>query len=131
MFTDFDMPRMDGMQLIRTIRERSDLAGLPIVMVSSRTAAELEEKAIGKGASCSMVFRAGEQLFAVPMQYIKNAGVEGEQDESEGEIVCPLSQLLGVAKSAGSNLTRLVIEAQPLLAGDGQSRRSFSSSRPG
>jgi len=74
----------------------------------------------------TMVFRAGEQLFAVPMQYIKNAGVEGEQDASESEIVCRLSQLLGVAKSAGSNLTRLVIEAQPLLAGDGQSRDAHS-----
>jgi chemosensory pili system protein ChpA (sensor histidine kinase/response regulator) len=73
----------------------------------------------------AMVFRAGEQLFAVPMQYIKNAGVEGEQDESES--VCSLSRLMGIAESAGGNPTHLVIEAQPLLAADRQARDSRST----
>ena len=67
----------------------------------------------------SMVFRAGEQLHAVPMQYIKNAGSKAEP--SRDDTVCSLGHLLGSPESSSVNSTYLVVEAQPMLAVDDSS----------
>jgi chemosensory pili system protein ChpA (sensor histidine kinase/response regulator) len=38
MLSDIEMPRMDGFDLVRNVRADSRLAGLPVVMITSRIA---------------------------------------------------------------------------------------------
>lgn len=38
MLTDIEMPRMDGFELVRNVRDDEKTAGLPIIIISSRTA---------------------------------------------------------------------------------------------
>ena len=48
--TSLEMPRMDGFQLITRIRREATLAGLPILVLSSRTSQTTREQAIHAGA---------------------------------------------------------------------------------
>jgi chemotaxis protein histidine kinase CheA/ActR/RegA family two-component response regulator len=50
-FTDFEMPRMDGLQLIHSIRTQTRFSDLPIVMISSLTPMAMREKAMKEGAN--------------------------------------------------------------------------------
>jgi DNA-binding response OmpR family regulator len=47
--TDLEMPRLDGWELIARVRRSAELAGLPIVVVSSRAAAT-RVRVLGAGA---------------------------------------------------------------------------------
>jgi chemosensory pili system protein ChpA (sensor histidine kinase/response regulator) len=47
--SDIEMPRMDGFDLARNIRADAALAGLPIIMITSRIAAKHREHAIDLG----------------------------------------------------------------------------------
>lgn len=49
--TDFDMPQMDGIRFIESLRVREQMNGVPILMVSSRSSADMEEKALVAGAT--------------------------------------------------------------------------------
>ncbi len=49
--TDLEMPRMDGMELVRTLRNNPDTGALPIVMITSRTQAKHRSAAEQAGIS--------------------------------------------------------------------------------
>lgn len=48
---DIDMPRMDGFQLLQTIRERTETVTTPVVMVTSRAAKKHQDRALALGAN--------------------------------------------------------------------------------
>lgn len=48
---DIEMPRMDGFQLLQTIRERTETATTPVVMVTSRAARKHRNRALALGAN--------------------------------------------------------------------------------
>jgi two-component system sensor histidine kinase and response regulator WspE len=50
LITDIDMPRMNGIELIGTLRGMDRFRGLPIVVVSYKDRAEDREKAMEAGA---------------------------------------------------------------------------------
>ena len=49
MITDVEMPRMDGFDLTKNVREDASLKGLPIIMITSRTADKHREHAAELG----------------------------------------------------------------------------------
>ncbi len=49
--TDIEMPRMDGFELARTVRDHPAWARLPLVMISSRTASKHRERAQALGVT--------------------------------------------------------------------------------
>ena len=49
--TDIEMPRMDGFELTRSIRADAGLAGLPIVMITSRIAQKHRDHAASLGVN--------------------------------------------------------------------------------
>jgi chemosensory pili system protein ChpA (sensor histidine kinase/response regulator) len=49
--SDIEMPRMDGFDLVRNIRADKRLSSLPIIMITSRTAAKHRRHALEIGAS--------------------------------------------------------------------------------
>lgn len=54
-FTDLDMPHLDGWGVLREIRNETRHNGLPVIVVSSRKAEECGEKALASGASAYLV----------------------------------------------------------------------------
>ncbi len=48
---DMEMPRMDGVELTAHIRNRADLASIPIIMISSRTTEKHRERAKSAGVN--------------------------------------------------------------------------------
>ena len=48
--SDIEMPRMDGFDLLRNVRSDSRLGGLPVVMITSRTAQKHRDHALALGA---------------------------------------------------------------------------------
>lgn len=71
--TDLNMPRMDGFELIRRVRESKDLAGTPVVVVSGDTDPETPARVARMGVSAffakpyspSEVRRRVEQILNV------------------------------------------------------------------
>ncbi len=55
LFTDLEMPNVNGLELVRAIRRNTDLNDLPIVMVSSRDELETQEKAKELGVDSYVV----------------------------------------------------------------------------
>ena len=49
--TDVEMPRMDGMHLLKRLREHPDYGDMPIVMFSSIMSEDNREKALALGAN--------------------------------------------------------------------------------
>lgn len=49
MLLDIEMPRMDGFDVARNVRNSEELSGLPIIMISSRSGAKHREKASACG----------------------------------------------------------------------------------
>lgn len=50
-FTDFDMPQMDGLRFVESLRAEQQMESVPVVMVSSRSRDEMEEKALAAGVT--------------------------------------------------------------------------------
>ncbi len=66
--TDVDMPRMDGMELTRTIRADADLSSLPVLMVTSHGTDADRQAGLDAGADAYIVkqdFDAAQLLQAV------------------------------------------------------------------
>lgn len=55
MLTDVEMPRMDGYELLATVRSDAALAGLPVAVLTSRSADKHRTKALDLGASAYVV----------------------------------------------------------------------------
>lgn len=51
LLTDIEMPRMDGFDLVRHVRADRALAGLPIIMITSRIAERHREHAMSLGVN--------------------------------------------------------------------------------
>jgi len=51
MLSDIEMPRMDGFDLVRNVRADARLAGLPVIMITSRTAEKHRNYALEIGAN--------------------------------------------------------------------------------
>jgi chemosensory pili system protein ChpA (sensor histidine kinase/response regulator) len=54
MLLDVEMPRMDGFELATNIRNDADLKGIPIIMITSRTASKHRQRAIDIGVNAYM-----------------------------------------------------------------------------
>ncbi len=52
---DINMPRMDGLSLLKTIRERPEWAGLPILMLTTEGQETDRDRALAMGATDYMV----------------------------------------------------------------------------
>lgn len=52
---DVEMPRMDGYELIATVRSQEQYRTLPLIMLTSRAAAKHQQRAMQLGASAYMV----------------------------------------------------------------------------
>ena len=48
---DIEMPRMDGFEVLRTVRRDPRLAGLPIIMITSRTGEKHQQQALELGVN--------------------------------------------------------------------------------
>ncbi len=64
--TDLNMPRMDGIELIKHIRTRSDQKHIPILMLTTESQPAKKEAAKAAGATCWIVkpFKP-EQLLSI------------------------------------------------------------------
>lgn len=51
MLLDIEMPRMDGFEVARVVRESETFAGLPIIMISSRTGEKHQQRATSLGVN--------------------------------------------------------------------------------
>jgi len=71
LLSDIEMPRMDGFDLLRNVRADSRLAGLPVVMITSRTAQKHRDHAAALGADhyLGKPF-AEEELLALVARHI-------------------------------------------------------------
>ena len=49
--SDIEMPRMDGYELVSTLRRSDEFAGIPVIMITSRAGAKHQEKAAESGVS--------------------------------------------------------------------------------
>ncbi|MEM6821794.1 MAG: response regulator [Verrucomicrobiota bacterium] len=69
-FTDLEMPRMNGFELISEVRRQSQLGSIPVVVVTSRDAAKHRERAMKAGATGYVIkpFRKDElqEFLEVP-----------------------------------------------------------------
>jgi len=52
---DIEMPRMDGYELMATIRAQEQYRTLPLVVLTSRAAAKHQQRAMSRGASAYVV----------------------------------------------------------------------------
>lgn len=52
---DVEMPRMDGYELIATVRSQEQYRTLPLVMLTSRAATKHQQRAMQLGASAYLV----------------------------------------------------------------------------
>jgi two-component system chemotaxis response regulator CheY len=51
LFTDINMPRMDGFGLIEAVRAQAQFDDMPILVLSTESSAEKKNRAFGAGAS--------------------------------------------------------------------------------
>lgn len=49
--TDINMPRLDGFGVIEAVRKREDFGALPILVLTTESAADLKERARNSGAT--------------------------------------------------------------------------------
>ncbi|MCE0492405.1 chemotaxis protein [Vibrio salinus] len=70
--TDVEMPRMDGMHLVKKLRDSADYAELPIVMFSSLMSEDNRAKALLLGANDTITKPELGRMVAMMDQYIFN-----------------------------------------------------------
>jgi two-component system, chemotaxis family, chemotaxis protein CheY len=70
--TDLNMPKLDGINLIREIRKRSDYATLPVLLLTTESQAAKKEEAKAAGATGWIVKPfVQEKLLAVVQKVIR------------------------------------------------------------
>lgn len=70
--TDVEMPRMDGMHLVKRLRDSSDYASLPIVMFSSLMSEDNRAKALSLGANDTITKPELGRMVTIMDQHIFN-----------------------------------------------------------
>jgi chemosensory pili system protein ChpA (sensor histidine kinase/response regulator) len=76
-FTDLEMPRLHGYELIREIRFLPKLKTLPVVVVSSRSGAKYQEQARSLGATDYVTKPFTAQILDVILKrYVKLDGAQ-------------------------------------------------------
>jgi chemosensory pili system protein ChpA (sensor histidine kinase/response regulator) len=76
MLSDIEMPRMDGFDLVRNVRSDSRLQGLPVVMISSRTAQKHRDYAAELGVDHYLGKPySEEELLSIVAGYVRAAAV--------------------------------------------------------
>lgn len=71
---DIEMPRMNGYELLGTLRSQDDFGKVPVIMLSSRTAAKHKRKAMALGASGYMIKPYGETQFLKQILQVTKRG---------------------------------------------------------
>ena len=76
--TDLNMPYMDGIELIKTLRADTDLSSIPILMVTTENDDAEKEKALSSGADGYLVKPVtGDSLSQNIKDLIKNIFAKG------------------------------------------------------
>jgi two-component system, chemotaxis family, chemotaxis protein CheY len=67
MVFDVNMPRLDGLSLLRAVRERSEWAAIPVLMLTTEGEDSDRERALSLGATDYMIkpFKPGELIKRV------------------------------------------------------------------
>jgi len=73
--TDIEMPNMNGLEMVREIRAKSEYAGLPLVAVTSLAGAAAEQKGIDAGVDEYQIKLDREQLVDVCRRLAKPRAV--------------------------------------------------------
>jgi chemosensory pili system protein ChpA (sensor histidine kinase/response regulator) len=68
--TDLEMPRTNGYELMMHLRQNSETAHIPIMVVTSRAGAKHRERALKEGGSAFMVKPVQEDQFVVQVQQL-------------------------------------------------------------
>ena len=78
---DIEMPRMDGFEVLRTVRRDENLKDLPIIMITSRTGEKHKEQAIELGVNQYLGKPFQEaNLLATIEEAIESTKAKPEQD---------------------------------------------------
>ena len=77
--SDIEMPRMDGFDLLRNIRADAVLAGLPVIMITSRIAQKHRELAMRLGANHYLGKPySEEELLGLIASYVSGAATQAD-----------------------------------------------------
>lgn len=68
--TDLNMPRMDGFGFVDAVRHRNDLRGVPILILTTESGAELKQRARAAGATGWIVKPYDEQKLVATIRRI-------------------------------------------------------------
>jgi CheY-like chemotaxis protein len=75
---DIEMPRMDGYELISTIRAQAQYRTLPLVVLTSRAATKHKQRAMSLGASAYVVKPyQDEELINILKSLVYGASIGG------------------------------------------------------
>ena len=78
MLLDIEMPRMDGFEVLRSVRRDESMKELPIVMITSRTGDKHREQAIELGVDHYLGKPFQETNLMATIETILNQGNVGE-----------------------------------------------------
>lgn len=102
---DIKMPRMDGMELLRRLRETSEL---PVIFLTSKDQEEDEEAGLAMGADDYIAKPFSQRLLLARIRAIlRRAGPPDESSESTGEAAAPTTP------GHGAKLVRGRLEMDP------------------
>jgi signal transduction histidine kinase len=113
--SDVMMPRLDGLGMLRRIRESSSLMRTPVIMVTARTGAEAVVHGLELGAVdyVTKPFRLSELEARIEAQ-LRMMRVQNEMDEQESRLVA-MGQMAGsLAHDLRSPLTSLGLRVEVL-----------------
>ena len=65
--TDINMPVMDGMEMIKNIKNNDEIKYIPIVILTTETQKKMKEQARNLGAKAWMVKPFNEEVFLKAM----------------------------------------------------------------
>ncbi len=65
LITDIDMPEMDGIELVKTLRENPNFKSLPIIVLTSLTGEDIRRKVMEAGADAYEIKLARERVLEV------------------------------------------------------------------